>query len=79
MIIVVGEATPMAKFFQKTECGIVISDNRNQNFLEKIMEMKNNKKLRENLAINGYDHVISNYTKDIVIGKFIQEVVDLDC
>ena len=79
MIIVVGEETPMAKFFHKTECGIVISDNRNHNFLEKIIEMKNNKKLQKDLAMNGYNHVISNYTKDIVVSKFIHELVDFDC
>ncbi len=79
MIVVVGEATPMAKFINKTECGVLVSENRNDNFLKTIMEMKINKKLRQDLGFNGYKHVKSNYTKDIVVGKFIQEIIALEC
>ncbi len=79
MIILVGKGTPMDNFFQKNQCGLVIHENRNENFVNIIMELKRNKNLQQKLANNGYNHVLSCYTKSIVVDKFIDEIMSLDC
>ncbi len=71
MIIVTGEKTPLYNFLKNKDCSELITKNRNVNFTEAIRKLAFNKDLRERLGNSGYNEIIRNYTRKVVVAKYV--------
>jgi glycosyltransferase involved in cell wall biosynthesis len=70
MIVVTGEKTPLYNFLEGKNCAELVTTNRNVNFTNAIRKLANNKELREEMGVNGYNEIINNYSKKIVVSKY---------
>lgn len=71
MIILTGENTPLFNFLSDKNCSILISDNRNDNFVESIILLANDKNKQFELGQNGYNEIQNYYTKEKVIEQYV--------
>ena len=71
MIILTGENTPLFNFLSDKNCSILISDNRNDNFVESIISLANDKNKQFELGQNGYNEIQNYYTKEKVIEHYV--------
>ena len=71
MIVITGENTPLYNFLKPLNCSIIISNNRQEEFVRSIIDLSNNKNQMELFSINAYNTIQHLYTKDIVISKFL--------
>ena len=72
LIVVTGDRTPLYNFLKEKNCSELIIDNRNINFTEAIRRLANDKKLREELGKNGYNEIIKNYSKNVVVSQYVE-------
>lgn len=72
MIVITGENTPLYNFLNNLNCSILISNNRNEEFVRAINELSNNDIKKQELAKNGYDTIQQFYTKEIVVGQYLK-------
>ena len=70
LIVITGDKTPLYNFLKDKNCAVLISDNRNLNFTNSIRKLVNNKELGEEMGINGYNEIIKNYSKKVVVSKY---------
>ena len=70
MVVVTGEKTPLYKFLKDKNCSELITNNRNINFTEAVRKLAFDKELRERLGNNGYEEIIKNYSKKVVVSKY---------
>ncbi len=71
MIVITGENTPLFNFLKSLNCSILISENRNEEFVRAINELANNETQKEELAQNGYNIIQQYYTKEKVVAKYL--------
>jgi glycosyltransferase involved in cell wall biosynthesis len=71
MIVITGENTPLYNFLKPLNCSILISNNRNEDFVYSITELANNESKKQELAQNGYDIIQQCYTKEKVVAQYI--------
>jgi colanic acid biosynthesis glycosyl transferase WcaI len=71
MIVITGIHTPIYDYLKDLNCSILISDNRNEKFLNAINELAKDKNRRIELGKNGYNVIQDQYTKEKVIKKYI--------
>ncbi len=71
MIVITGENTPLYNFLKPLNCSILISNNRNEDFVHSITELANNESKKQELAQNGYDIIQQCYTKEKVVAQYI--------
>lgn len=71
LIVISGIKTPIYDFLENKKCSILITNNRNYNFYQGILNLYNNKNLRLKLGKNGYSFISKNYTKKIIINKYL--------
>jgi colanic acid biosynthesis glycosyl transferase WcaI len=71
IIVVTGEKTPLYNFLKDKNCSELVTNNRNVNFTEAIRRLASDKELRERLGNNGYDVIIKNYSKKVVVTKYV--------
>lgn len=71
IIILTGENTPLFNFLSDKNCSILISDNRNDNFVESIISLANDKNKQFELGQNGYNEIQNYYTKEKVIEQYV--------
>ena len=71
MIVITGENTPLYNFLNNLNCSILISNNRNEEFVRAINELANNETKKEELAQNGYNTIQQNYTKEKVVAQYL--------
>jgi len=71
VIVVTGENTPLYNFLIDKNCSEIVTNNRNLNFTEAIIKLASDKELRERLGNNGYDVIIKNYSKKVVVRKYV--------
>lgn len=71
LVVVTGENTPLFKYLNSKNCAEIVTTNRNINFTNSIRKLAKDKDLREKMGINGYNEVIKNYSKKIVISKYV--------
>lgn len=71
MIILTGENTPLFNFLSDKNCSILISDNRNDNFVESIISLASDKNKQFELGQNGYNEIQNYYTKEKVIEQYV--------
>ena len=72
MIVITGKNTPLYNFLKRLNCSILISDNRNEEFVLAINELANNETKKEELAKNGYNIIQQYYTKEKVVGQYLK-------
>lgn len=70
MIVVTGEKTPLFNFLEGKNCAELVSSNRNVNFTNAIRKLSSDEKLRKELGINGYNEIINNYSKEVIVSKY---------
>lgn len=71
MIILTGENTPLFNFLSDKNCSILISDNRNDSFVESIISLASDKNKQLELGQNGYNEIQNFYTKEKVIEQYV--------
>lgn len=77
LIVVSGENTPLHNFLRDLNCAELITTNRNINFTEAVLKLANNKELRDKLGLNGYNEILKNYTKEVVINEYVKLINSL--
>ena len=70
LVVVTGEKTPLFNFLRGNNCAEIVTSDRNVNFTNSIRKLANNKELREEMGINGYNEIIKNYSKKVVVSKY---------
>lgn len=70
LIVITGEKTPLFNFLKNKNCAELITNDRNVNFTNAIRKLAKNKELREELGVNGYNEIINNYSKKVVISNY---------
>ena len=71
MIVITGENTPLFNFLETLNCSILISDERNERFVQAIMYLKDNDSKQKQLAKNGFDIIQKYYTKEKVVSSYL--------
>jgi len=71
MIVITGENTPLYNFLKPLNCSIMISNNRNEEFVHAINELANNETKKEELAQNGFNIIQQSYTKEKVLAQYL--------
>lgn len=71
IVVVTGEMTPLYNFLKDKNCSELITNDRNVNFTQAIRRLASDKELRERLGNNGYDVIIKNYSKKVVVTKYV--------
>jgi colanic acid biosynthesis glycosyl transferase WcaI len=72
IIVITGENTPLYNFLKPLNCSILISNNRNEEFVYSITELANNESKKQELAQNGYDIIQQFYTKEKVLAQYLK-------
>ena len=57
-------------FLKGNNCAEIVKSDRNVSFTNSIRKLANNKELREEMGINGYNEIIKNYSKKVVVSKY---------
>ena len=70
LIVITGEKTPLYNFLYGKNCAELVTSDRNVNFTNAIRKFANNKELREEMGINGYNEIIKNYSKKVVVSRY---------
>jgi glycosyltransferase involved in cell wall biosynthesis len=71
LVVVTGKNTPLFVFLKGKNCAELVTIDRNINFTEAVRKLANDKEFREELGINGYNEIINNYSKKVVISKYV--------
>jgi colanic acid biosynthesis glycosyl transferase WcaI len=71
MIILTGENTPLFNFLSDKNCSILVSNNRNDSFVESIISLANNQNKQVELGQNGYNEIQNFYTKEKVTEQYV--------
>lgn len=71
IVVVTGDKTPLHNFIKDKNCSELITNNRNINFTEAIRKLAIDQELRERLGNNGYEVIIKNYSKKVVVSKYV--------
>jgi glycosyltransferase involved in cell wall biosynthesis len=71
MIVITGENTPLYNFLKSLNCSMLISNNRNEEFVHSITELANNESKKQELAQNGYDIIQQYYTKEKIVMQYL--------
>lgn len=71
IIVITGENTPLYNFLKPLNCSILISNNRNEEFVHSITELANNESKKQELVQNGYDIIQQYYTKEKVVTQYL--------
>ncbi len=72
LIVITGDKTPLYNFLSSKNCAELIVSNINVNFTNAIRKLAQNRELREELGNNGYKQIICNYSKEIVVKKYVK-------
>ena len=77
LIVITGEKTPLYNFLNGKNCAELVTSDRNVNFTKSIRKLAKNKELREEMGINGYNEIVKNYSKKVVVSKYANLVNSL--
>ena len=72
LIVMTGNNTPLYNFLENLNCSILITENRNEEFVKSILELANNKEKQNEFGRNGYDVIQKYYTSEKVIGQYLK-------
>jgi len=71
IIVVTGENTPLYNFLNEKNCAELITTNRNVNFVASIRKLASDKNLRDLLGNNGFNEIVNNYSKKVIVSKYV--------
>lgn len=71
LIVVTGQNTPLHNFLYGLNCSILITENRNENFVNAVIELANNENKRNLLGQNGFNEILNSYTKERIVEKYV--------
>jgi glycosyltransferase involved in cell wall biosynthesis len=71
LIVITGEKTPLYNFLKDKNCAELVTIDRNVRFTNAIRKLANNKELREAMGLNAYNEIIKNYSKKVVVSKYV--------
>ena len=71
LIVITGENSPLYDFLKNLNCSILISNDRNENFVNAIKYLVNNESKKQELGQNGYNIIQKFYTKETVVGEYL--------
>lgn len=71
IIVIAGENSPLYNFLKDKNCSELITNNRNVNFTRAIKKLAFDKDLRVRLGNNGYDEIIKNFSKKVIVSKYV--------
>ena len=69
-VVITGKKTPLFNFLNSKNCAEIVTHDRNVNFTNSIRKLANDKELREEIGINGYNEILKNYSKNVVVSKY---------
>ncbi len=72
LIVITGKNTPLYNFLENLNCAMLITENRNEQFLQSILELANNKEKQNEFGTNGFDVIQKHYTKEKVIEEYLK-------
>jgi glycosyltransferase involved in cell wall biosynthesis len=72
LIVITGKNTPLYNFLENLDCAILITQNRNEEFVQSILELANNKEKQNQFGRNGCNVIQKHYTKEKVIEKYLK-------
>ena len=70
LVVIAGENTPLYNFLKNKNCAELVFNDRNVNFTSAIRKLAKNKELREEFGVNGYNEIINNYSKKVVVSNY---------
>ncbi len=70
LIVITGEKTPLYYFLKGKNCAELVTSDRNVNFTNAIRKLASDEKLRKELGMNGYNEIINNYSKEVIITNY---------
>jgi glycosyltransferase involved in cell wall biosynthesis len=70
LVVITGEKTPLYNFLKDKNCAELVSNDRNVNFTNAIRKLAKHKELREELGVNGYNQIINNYSKEVIVSNY---------
>jgi glycosyltransferase involved in cell wall biosynthesis len=59
------------QFLKGKDCSILVSENRSEGFLKSVIELTKNGELAERLGQNGFEIIKQNYSKKVVVSKYV--------
>lgn len=77
LIVVAGKNTPIYNFLKNIDCAILVSDNREVEFLNAVRQLSSDIQLRERLGNNGLQEIKHKYTKKIVVDTYLRSIEKL--
>jgi glycosyltransferase involved in cell wall biosynthesis len=72
LVVITGEKTPLYNFLKDKSCAELITSDRNVSFTDAIRKLANNKELREEMGLNGYNEIIKKYSKKVVVSNYAE-------
>ncbi len=72
LIVITGKNTPLYNFLENLDCAILVTENRNEYFVQSILELANDKEKKNEFGRKGYEIIQKNYTKEKVIDKYLK-------
>ena len=72
LIVITSKKTPLYNFLENLDCALLITQNRNEEFVQSILELANNKEKQNEFGRNGYDVIQKHYTKEKVIEEYLK-------
>lgn len=70
LIVITGEKTPLYNFLEGKKCAELVTSDRNVNFTNAIRKLASDEKLRKELGMNGYNEIINNYSKEVIVSNY---------
>jgi len=72
LIVITGKNTPLYNFLENLDSAILITENRNEEFVQSILELSNNPTKQREFGENGYGVIQKYYTKERVIEQYLK-------
>jgi glycosyltransferase involved in cell wall biosynthesis len=70
LIVITGGKTPLYNFLEGKKCAELVTSDRNVNFTNAIRKLASDEKLRKELGMNGYNEIINNYSKEVIVSNY---------
>jgi glycosyltransferase involved in cell wall biosynthesis len=70
LIVITGQKTPLYNFLEGKKCAELVTSDRNVNFTNAIRKLASDEKLRKELGMNGYNEIINNYSKEVIVSNY---------
>ena len=77
LVVVAGEKTPLFNFLDGKKCAELVTHNRNSNFTKAIRKLAIDADLRKELGNNGYNEIMANYSKKVIVSKYASLLTSL--